>query len=1231
MYLLIENFNAGMDARRMAVTSRPGTLQELSNCHITRGGEIEKRKAFTKIAQLPDNTFGLHQAQGQLWTFGSDASPSIPESTLPEDVDPNDPNVFVPLVNYMQLRGAGLEAKISLNATLIESPVSVDTATQVLRVALASHGLQNNFLYNLSVGGVYANYAVTVVTVDVFTIASTAATGTTVISAGRSTSSTTQQTVGRTLTITHAPTMRPRKYTAGQLVTLKFPSNSTFDGSYYVQTGGTSSFSISSTAFTAGLTSVIVDASIQTATVSLAPTLSYFVSGSLREISGCAMDSSGNLYGISSTQSIIYKVTSAGTVTTFAGQYGVPGNANGTGTGATFTQPSGIAIDASGNLFVSQANAVIRKITPAGVVTNFAGTAATYGTTDATGTSARFASGLGQLGFSSVGDLYVADTGSHTIRKITSGGVVTTFAGGAGVSGSTDATGTAARFSSPNAVVCDSLDNVFVLDAGNHTIRKITSAGVVTLFSGSVGVSTPHDDVPASATYSVMNSVAIDYADTLYVSGGDASIRAVPTLGASTSTVLSAILIDFLGVCVSPDGVLYVASVINDGVFSLPLFTHLISAPVPWVQELTGDVDSRNSTALALATAINTRSTYHGFTAAASSGVVTVYHQTGGVDAHTGVPSGAGDVLFIYSKSSLASSTLDAGPASALVITGVEMTKLIHSENYAGKIYCIAEFDSNRTLHFFDGERVLSWGTIALSGDNNAIALSLANRIFQDGAYSSTSSGNVISIAFTQRDVGHFVTARTTNGGFTSDEVITVANVQSATADHPEIWTCTIGGTYEVGDIFTVTVDNLEYSIAAGSSSIGVFSRTHNNKMYSTANSLLYFSETDTNGGASAFTLETTKGSGVINMANQDSGSETLTSLEVYQGKLAVFSKNAIQIWTMDADPNLNARSQILTNIGTFAPKSVVSLGNVDTYFLSSSGVRSLRARDASNAAIVSDIGNSIDDIVQTDLRRLPQAYRSAAVGIIEPVEGRYWLCLGSRVYVYSYYPTPNISAWSTYDLSVVPEAFDLLTDAGSGVQVSFEFADVSFISSDATKYTVKANGVVIAPNTGYTIRSNGTGGTIVDLVVAPGEDGTVEVAANTYSIQYIVSLNQRMYARSDTGALLAYGGYNGVTYDDCPVSVIMPYLDGGKPAHNKQMTAIDSACIGTWRVYLGMDVQYPDSRADLGSITNTTYSYGRISARGRGTHIGIQMTNSTAEYAKIGNFVAHFEINDSQ
>ena len=228
---------------------------------------------------------------------------------------------------------------------------------------------------------------------------------------------------------------------------------------------------------------------------------------------GVAVDGSGNVYVADQQNHAIRAITPGGVVSTLAGN-GSQGFANGNGAAATFRDPTGVAVDGGGNLYVAdQYNHAIRKITPGGDVTTLAGSGSP-GYADAIGTAAAFKYPLG-VAVDVGGAVYVADNNNNAIRKIAPGAIVTTLAGNASP-GFTNATGTAARFNGPSGVAVDGSGNVYVADSTNNAIRTITSGGVVSTLagSGSVGFG---NGTGTAATFRNPNGVAVDGSGNVYV------------------------------------------------------------------------------------------------------------------------------------------------------------------------------------------------------------------------------------------------------------------------------------------------------------------------------------------------------------------------------------------------------------------------------------------------------------------------------------------------------------------------------------------------------------------------------------------------------------------------------------------------------------------------------------------------------------------------------------------
>lgn len=227
---------------------------------------------------------------------------------------------------------------------------------------------------------------------------------------------------------------------------------------------------------------------------------------------GTAVDAAGNVYVADRDNHLVRKITPAGVVSTLAGspgEGGFGGSVDGVGAEARFCHPTGVAVNSAGVVFVTDGcNSAIRKITPDGTVTTFAGVMKDVGSADGTGAAARFDTPTG-IAVDRLDNLYVTDTLSSTVRKITPSGVVSTIAGSAGVFGHVDGAGSISQFSRPNGVTVDAAGNLFIADAMNRVIRKITPAGIVSTFAGTVGVVGNADGGLGIATF----ALAVDVID----------------------------------------------------------------------------------------------------------------------------------------------------------------------------------------------------------------------------------------------------------------------------------------------------------------------------------------------------------------------------------------------------------------------------------------------------------------------------------------------------------------------------------------------------------------------------------------------------------------------------------------------------------------------------------------------------------------------------------------------
>lgn len=359
--------------------------------------------------------------------------------------------------------------------------------------------------------------------------------------------------------------------------------------------------------------------------------------------------------------------------------------------------------------------------------------------------------------------------------------------------------------------------------------------------------------------------------------------------------------------------------------------------------------------------------------------------------------------------------------------------------------------------------------------------------------------------------------------------------------------TVTIGGTFTPGANVSITVTDPDsaYPYRFGASrvtgKIPSFSVTYKGKEYAAVGSTMYFSALN---DATKWDIYDT-GSGFIDMSNNFGGREELTGFGVYQNKMAVFSRRNVQLWFLDVDPARNSQDHILANTGAISPDSVVSMGSIDVMYLSDSGIRSLRARENTDTAFANDIGSPIDSIVVSHLASLTEEQKLSARAIVEPNDGRYWLSIGDKIYVLSYFPGASILGWSVYE---------------------------------------------------------------------PG-----------FSISEMVTQFNKVFVRSGNTVYL-YGGSTGSVYDDCEVTVELPYLDAKKPATYKAMRGIDCTVEGLWKVECGFDHTNQQARDVIARVDQPTFAIGKVDANGLGTHFGFKLTNEADGYAKLACLIVHYD-----
>lgn len=435
---------------------------------------------------------------------------------------------------------------------------------------------------------------------------------------------------------------------------------------------------------------------------------------------------------------------------------------------------------------------------------------------------------------------------------------------------------------------------------------------------------------------------------------------------------------------------------------------------------------------------------------------------------------------------------------------------------------------------------------------------------------------------------------------------------------------------FQTGDQITLTftdsLTGLQTQIGSGYVT-GVqlqYLLTLNNKIYGITDDTLHFCAI---GDATKWNDPTAAGNGFVQMSNNFGIKSDLKALAPYQGKLAIVGRQQVQIWNVDADPANNQQSQVLPNIGTVAKLSVQPVGDMDLYMLADNGVRSVRVRDASNNAIIADIGTPIDAIVQPLLASLTDEQKAAACGIVEPSSNRYWVYLpksdGSTgyIYVFSYFSSSQIAAWGTYlptyQVAVTAPAANY-TDSVvtyTGLTIGKRYAWLPGANEVSINYgsgTLTKEGAFTATQT--TAIVTGTAATATFT-------GALSVTTEFIPTQFFV-YNGQVYARSGDN-IFQFGGSDNATYDNCGMEWTTPYIDSGTPATRKTFTNIDAAFQGTWQVSGAFDYDVNSYRL-IYQNTLSSFMGASIGWGVSGTHYSFKGVEAGSGYALFSSIMCH-------
>jgi hypothetical protein len=438
-------------------------------------------------------------------------------------------------------------------------------------------------------------------------------------------------------------------------------------------------------------------------------------------------------------------------------------------------------------------------------------------------------------------------------------------------------------------------------------------------------------------------------------------------------------------------------------------------------------------------------------------------------------------------------------------------------------------------------------------------------------------------------------------------------------------WVSTDEITLDLTDSLTGNLTQIGYGTASGIVPTYLF--TFNDKEYALSGTEFLFSAI---GDPTIWNDPTAAGNGFIDTANYSPSCETLVAIAPYQGKLLFISRRTVLIFSVDPDPALYVKTQTLSNIGTIASLSVQPLGDMDVIMLADNGFRSVRVRDASNNAMIADIGTPVDALVQSILATLTDVQKAASCGIFEPSANRYWCFIPNssdtngvgKIFTFSYFPSSEIAAWGQYDPSYQ------VTMTSPAASYGNPLVPLTYTTVVGKRYVWTPGSHEVSLTCGLTILTKAASFVATDTTAsivgtAAGATFTGSLSLTTYfTPTKFVTYKGQVYARAGD-YIFQYGGTGNNVYDNCGVTAVTPYISSQTPGTRKQFESVDAAFDGTWRIGGSTDYNTQLYKTIYNNSVST-FLLQTIGWESAGSHYSFTMQEDSVGYARFSSILCN-------